>query len=134
MCGLAGIWSPGAAVDQQLLGIVGQRLVHRGPDAEGTWCELDVGMVHRRLAVVDLSSAGAQPMVSRSGRFVLVYNGEIYNTDALRSERPDTPWHGHSDTEVLLDRLEALGPPPRRHTPAKRTVRGPKNTDRRHAR
>jgi asparagine synthase (glutamine-hydrolysing) len=104
-------------------------LRHRGPDGSGTWVDEDSGLAlcHRRLAIVDLSAAGHQPMVSSRGRFVLAFNGEIYNHLALREEleagtgrvipHPSpfqegegvTRWRGHSDTETLLAGIEAWG-------------------------
>jgi len=91
-------------------------LAHRGPDDQGVWIdeEAGVGFGHRRLSIVDLSPAGHQPMVSRSGRYVLTYNGEIYNHAALRAEleaaglAPDD-WAGHSDSETLLECVAAWG-------------------------
>jgi len=90
-------------------------LRHRGPDDADTWCdpERGVGLAHRRLSVVDLSAAGHQPMRSHDGRFVIVYNGEIYNTAAVRRElegaRGPIAWRGHSDTEVLLEAIVVWG-------------------------
>src|SRR5690606_32488358 len=88
---------------------------HRGPDDEGFWedAEQDVGLAHVRLSVLDVSSAGHQPMVSACGRYVLVLNGEIYNHLALREllmvqeQAPD--WHGHSDTETVVAAIAAWG-------------------------
>jgi asparagine synthase (glutamine-hydrolysing) len=90
-------------------------LVHRGPDASGYHFEetIGVGFAHRRLSIVDLSPAGHQPMVSASGRFVIVFNGEIYNHKTIRSELlrngPHMEFRGHSDTEVMLAAFEAHG-------------------------
>lgn len=90
-------------------------LVHRGPDGDGTWIDADAGVAlgFRRLAILDLSEAGAQPMTSASGRFVIVFNGEIFNHIELRrrldSADAAPPWRGHSDTEVLLACVEAWG-------------------------
>ena len=86
-------------------------LSHRGPDDAGAWSapELGVCLAHRRLAVVDLSPAGHQPMASASGRYVLSFNGEIYNHRALRAQLADYPYRGHSDTEVLLAAIERWG-------------------------
>src|SRR5207249_4381189 len=85
----------------------------RGPDDAGTWVDPEVGVAlgHRRLAVIDLSSAGHQPMVSTSGRFVLVYNGELYNTREIRTELEDSRerFRGHSDTELLLAAIDRWG-------------------------
>ncbi len=83
---------------------------HRGPDDEGEWVDLSAGVAlgHRRLSIVDLSAAGHQPMMSPSGRFVLVFNGEIYNHLELRESLADS-WRGHSDTETLLAGIESWG-------------------------
>lgn len=117
MCGLAGVLSgqARAASDPAVLEAMGRRLVHRGPDDAGCWVESDgtFGVVHQRLAVVDLSGAGHQPMSSACGRWVLAYNGEIYNHLELRrqleqaGQAPD--WRGHSDTETLLAVVAAWG-------------------------
>lgn len=115
MCGIAGIWTTdvdldlGSAVDAMT-----EATAHRGPDGRGAWLDASVGigLGHRRLAILDLSDAGAQPMVSASGRYVLVYNGEIYNFERLRDDiltrQPDYPFGGRSDTEVLLAAIEVF--------------------------
>jgi asparagine synthase (glutamine-hydrolysing) len=81
-------------------------IAHRGPDDSGTWLDAATGIAlgHRRLSVLDLSSEGHQPMASRDGRYVMVYNGEIYNFAAIRTELEALGWRfrGHSDTEVML--------------------------------
>jgi asparagine synthase (glutamine-hydrolysing) len=109
MCGLTGILG---SRDQSIDGLrrriqtMTAALVHRGPDAEGIWTEDGTALGHRRLAILDLSPAGAQPMHSVCGRFVIAFNGEIYNHLDLRRDlaakgaAPD--WRGHSDTETLL--------------------------------
>ena len=92
-----------------------QRMYHRGPDAGAVWASEDANVVlgHRRLSIVDLSANGAQPMHSASGRYVCVFNGEIYNYKKLRekllSEKKVTAFRGNSDTEVLLEAFEAYG-------------------------
>ena len=115
MCGLAGCWQgTGEGGDlESILAAMGQELAHRGPDAQGVWQDTTsgLGLVHRRLAIQDLSPAGAQPMVSQSGRYVIAFNGEIYNFTPLRQELHTAGWafHGHSDTEVMLAAFEAWG-------------------------
>jgi len=92
-----------------------QALVHRGPDDDGHWFDADaaIALGHRRLSIVDLSPAGHQPMLSASGRWVIAYNGEIYNHRDLRGDLERSgkapPWRGHSDTESLLAAIEAWG-------------------------
>ena len=115
MCGLAGIVGDGAR-DQAALARMAGPIAHRGPDDEGFWSdpEAGVGFAHRRLSIVDLSPAGHQPMASKDGRWVLSYNGEIYNHAALRAELEAAgaaggPWRGHSDTETLLECIAAWG-------------------------
>lgn len=90
-------------------------IAHRGPDGAGTWVaeDAEVALAHRRLSIIDLSDAGAQPLSSSTGRFVIAFNGEIYNYEEIRASleasghRP--PWRGHSDTEVLVEAAEAWG-------------------------
>lgn len=90
-------------------------IAHRGPDSDGYWLDGEAGIAlgHRRLSIIDLSAAGAQPMRSASGRYVVVFNGEIYNFPELRQTLEAAckapKWRGHSDTEVLLASIEAWG-------------------------
>jgi asparagine synthase (glutamine-hydrolysing) len=118
VCGIAGVWNFAGGRRDDLLARAGQMatiLSHRGPDDSGTWAHDRVGIAlgFRRLSIVDLSPAGAQPMQSASGRFVIVFNGEIYNFRRLRlrleEEGAAPAWRGHSDTEVLLAAIEAWG-------------------------
>lgn len=118
MCGLAGFFrvSPGNPQDMQvkLVGMTRQ-IEHRGPDSDGHWLDAEAGIAlgHRRLAIVDVSPAGAQPMLSVSGRWLLAFNGEIYNHQQLRAEierASSAPvWRGHSDTETLLAGFDVWG-------------------------
>jgi|ERR1051325_1402015 asparagine synthase (glutamine-hydrolysing) len=116
MCGIAGTLSAKVR-DPQLLAMTAQRMAgalrHRGPDDEGVWVDPTRGVAlgHRRLAVIDLSPLGKQPMQSRSGRYVLAYNGEIYNFRLLRAQLEMTggEFRGHSDTEVILASVDRWG-------------------------
>ncbi len=119
MCGFAGILSP-SSNDSLSLSERARRmadtLVHRGPDDEGVWVDAKAGVAlgHRRLAILDLSPQGHQPMESAAGRYVIACNGEIYNFQVLRGELDGAsggtiPWRGHSDTEVMLAAFEAWG-------------------------
>lgn len=99
----------------ETVGRMVDRLVHRGPDGRGVWVDRAAGVAlgHTRLAVIDLTEAGRQPMVSACGRYVAAYNGEIYNHLDLRHELERDghapPWRGHSDTETLLAAMAAWG-------------------------
>jgi asparagine synthase (glutamine-hydrolysing) len=115
MCGLAGVVGEGAR-DAVLLARMAGEIAHRGPDDEGFWSDAEAGVAfaHRRLAIIDLSPAGHQPMASDDGRWVLAYNGEIYNHAELRAELEAAglharPWRGHSDTETLAECVSAWG-------------------------
>ncbi len=117
MCGLTGFWHADAGHDAlfRVATAMADRVAHRGPDDHGVWVDEAAGiaLAHRRLSIVDLSAAGHQPMLSASGRYVLAYNGEIYNHLNLRRELEASghgpAWRGHSDTETLLACVEAWG-------------------------
>ena len=80
MCGIAGLVDlRGREVRKQTIKVMTDAIKHRGPDGEGQWVHKNVGLGHRRLAIIDLTDAASQPMISKDGRFVLTYNGEIYN-------------------------------------------------------
>ena len=114
MCGIAGLVGFGPD-GRQNIERMKARMAHRGPDADGTWVSEDGGVVlgHQRLAIRDLSAAGAQPFVSASVRSVIVYNGEIYNGDEVKRALADAGWRGSfrstCDTEVLIEACEWLG-------------------------
>ncbi|HTS87546.1 MAG TPA: asparagine synthase (glutamine-hydrolyzing), partial [Gemmatimonadales bacterium] len=115
MCGITGFWTP-SGLDRdssEQLRRMTDALRHRGPDDAGAWLDPSAGVAlgHRRLSIIDLSPEGHQPMVSASGRYVIVYNGEIYNFRGLRAEeeRAGVRFRGHSDTEVLLAAIERRG-------------------------
>ena len=116
MCGIAGIVGR-AGIDEPSVARLIRPIAHRGPDDQGIWIdpEAGVGLGHRRLAIVDLSPAGHEPMISADGRFVLTFNGEIYNHADLRRELersgavPEGGWRGHSDVEVFLEGIATWG-------------------------
>lgn len=117
MCGVTGFATrrPRGSADELRASVLAmtRQLAHRGPDNEGCWIDSDVGVAlgHRRLSIIDLSSHGNQPMVLRAGRYVLDYNGEIYNFGGLKDElsRLGRTFVGGSDTEVLLSAIEVWG-------------------------
>ena len=118
MCGIAGIWSARGLLNpdaRRIVGYMADAIAHRGPDGDGFWTddENGVALAHRRLAILDLSPAGKQPMQDISGRFVIVFNGEIYNHLDLRRSLEDESaapaWRGHSDTETLLAAIASWG-------------------------
>jgi len=117
MCGIAGLLDPERSTSPDDLAAIANRMAgtlrHRGPDDKGVWVDAEAGiaMAHRRLAVIDLSAEGHQPMVSASGRFILDFNGEIYNHAALRAELEGggTRFRGRSDTEVLVEAVDRWG-------------------------
>lgn len=109
MCGFAGVYGcPPSADDLRRMGLA---IAHRGPDDSGVWVdpETSLGLVHRRLSIIDLSPAGHQPMVSACERYIIAFNGEIYNHSELRQALGHTNWRGHSDTETLLAAIATWG-------------------------
>ena len=113
MCGISGIIGI-ASRSEQALQAMADAIAHRGPDGMGVWRDNDapVGFAHRRLAVVDISPAGHQPMHSADGRLTIAFNGEIYNHLDLRRELDPglpRPWRGHSDTETLVEAIAVWG-------------------------
>jgi asparagine synthase (glutamine-hydrolysing) len=112
MCGLTGFVAGAATPEEMLATLRGMAtcLVHRGPDDSGEWIDAGAGAAigFRRLAIIDLSPAGHQPMLSHSGRYVVTLNGEIYNFEELRRELR-AEWRGHSDTEVMAAAFDAWG-------------------------
>src|SRR5258707_11325338 len=117
MCGLTGFVADAATSDDLLQTVrrMCDGIAHRGPDDAGEWIDAESGVAlgFRRLAIIDLSPAGHQPMVSASGRYVVTLNGEVYNFEDLRRELREAglapSFRGHSDTEVMLAAFEAWG-------------------------
>ena len=117
MCGVAGFWD--REEDPRVLSAIARRMAdviaHRGPDDHGSWVdeEAGIGFGHRRLSIVDLSPLGHQPMISAGGRYVITFNGEVYNHTDLRRDLSASStaavFRGHSDTEVMLAAIEAWG-------------------------
>lgn len=117
MCGIIGFWNLSQHLSKDELKAIAQKmsdtLLHRGPDDAGNWVDPEIGIAlgHRRLAIVDLSPQGHQPMVSADGRYVIVFNGEVYNFLELRRqlESQGHKFRGHSDTEVMLASFSQWG-------------------------
>ena len=117
MCGITGVLDPTSSTSADRLGALASMMAasveHRGPDDRGVWVDADAGVAfgHRRLAVIDLGTGGAQPMVSPGGRWVVAYNGEIYNYRQVRHrlEGGGMSFRGSSDTEVLVSAVERWG-------------------------
>ena len=117
MCGIAGFFNPsgfdGIEAKSNILKMR-NALRHRGPDDSGEWIDNKSGIAlgHQRLSILDVSSAGHQPMESKTGRYVMVYNGEIYNHLEIRKDIDSLTsinWNGHSDTETLLASFDIIG-------------------------
>ena len=131
MCGICGFLAtkheaPGKGLGPVVEAMAGT-LSHRGPDDAGSWIDAGAGLAlgHRRLSIIDLSDAGRQPMVSACGRFVITYNGEIYNFRDLRQalEQRGHVFRGSSDTEVLLGAIAEWGIEPQFRRPLLKSLR-----------
>src|SRR6266851_8158521 len=117
MCGVVGFITSKHPVSSELITKMARALAHRGPDDEGYWSDEGSGIVlgHRRLSIVDLSPQGHQPMQSSCGRYVIAFNGEVYNFLELREQLDARAasgsiiWRGHSDTEVMLAAISTWG-------------------------
>ena len=115
MCGIAGLINYHSSIKvQDTLAAMAETLQHRGPDSDGIWSDeaIGVGLAHTRLAIIDVSATGSQPMASKSGRYIIVFNGEIYNHRTIRREleaQGERQWIGHSDTETLVAAIEQWG-------------------------
>lgn len=114
MCGIAGAWIAKSCSNYNIEANVidmASKIATRGPDSYGVWSDIDlqISIAHRRLAIIDVSANGNQPMHSRSGRYVVAFNGEIYNHLDLRKEILNFPWRGNSDTETLVEYIEKFG-------------------------
>lgn len=113
MCGIAGFWLSKPAVEpaHEILERMAGVIEHRGPDDAGYLFDSGsgIGLAHRRLSILDLSAEGHQPMESASGRYAIIFNGEVYNFQEIASQLGERPWRGHSDTEVMLEAIERWG-------------------------
>src|SRR5664279_6505453 len=102
MCGIAGILNKQEPVLPDQIRRMTDSMCHRGPDAEGFFIDRELAFGHRRLSIIDLSSEANQPFVDHSGRYVVIFNGEIYNYVEVKSLLTDYPFRTNSDTEVIL--------------------------------
>jgi asparagine synthase (glutamine-hydrolysing) len=112
MCGIVGIYNLNSQpVSSTLIDKMSQSIIHRGPDGDGLWVEQNIGFGHRRLAILDLSNHGHQPMMCESKRFIITYNGEVYNFRELRTELEALghTFHSNTDTEVVLKAFAEWG-------------------------
>jgi len=115
MCGINGFYSLSSFISDHVISKMNLAISHRGPDSNGIWSDKKSGIFfgHSRLSIIDLSAAGNQPMKSNSGRFILTYNGEIYNHLEIRKELEESSsnikWKGNSDTETLLEAIDFWG-------------------------
>ena len=112
MCGICGFYSKTSLSFNNIILKMNSAISYRGPDSSGVWQDSTTGIVlgHQRLSIIDLSDAGKQPMISNSGRFVLTYNGEIYNHLEIRNEikknKINIKWKSKTDTETLLETIK----------------------------
>ncbi|MDA8985313.1 asparagine synthase (glutamine-hydrolyzing) [Candidatus Pelagibacter sp.] len=115
MCGITGFYSKTSSIFDNVILKMNSAIAHRGPDGNNSWQDKNSGIVfgHQRLSILDLSRAGSQPMLSGSGRFIITYNGEIYNHLEIRKDlkriNSSIKWKSNSDTETLLEALEFWG-------------------------
>src|SRR5687767_9558538 len=112
MCGITGILNlDGAPVSPDVLRPMADAIAHRGPDGEGYFTDGPLGFGHRRLAIIDLTEAGHQPMATTDGRLVISYNGEVYNFHELRAELESLGhrFRSRTDTEVVLEAFAEWG-------------------------
>ena len=115
MCGINGFYSKSLSNFDDVIVKMNSAISHRGPDTNGAWSDKNLGIVlgHQRLSIIDVSSSGNQPMQSSSGRYILTYNGEIYNYLKIRKElemnNANIKWKGNSDTEILLESIDFWG-------------------------
>ena len=117
MCGINGLWSDFGTKDEHRISIkkMNDALYHRGPDNVGIWNDFEENFFlgHTRLSILDLSLSGSQPMISHNERYVISFNGEIYNHLELKKEQEKINrgirWRGHSDTEILLEMISCNG-------------------------
>ena len=115
MCGINGFYSKSSSGYNDVIEKMNSEISHRGPDNSGIWKDSDAGIFfgHQRLSILDLSSAGSQPMHSNSGRYIITYNGEVYNHIEVRKEleklNNKIVWRGNSDTETVLEAIDYWG-------------------------
>ena len=115
MCGINGFYSKISSRFSNVIIKMNSAIYHRGPDTNGVWQDHNSGIVlgHQRLSILDLSNEGSQPMQSNSGRYILTYNGEVYNHLDIRKElelnHSNINWRGNSDTETLLEAINFFG-------------------------
>ena len=110
MCGIAGLLNKNNPIEETRIRAMTDSMAHRGPDADGCFLEENVALGHRRLSIIDLSSSANQPFFDNSGRFVMVYNGEIYNYKAVKQLLPEYAFRTTGDTEMVIAAYAKWGP------------------------